>query len=59
MFQRSSEAKNQRYWAEYNSDYFGWDSNHRVNVLNSFIVGKNIVIHTCFRSIVEFLENAK
>ncbi|MCL5768866.1 capsular polysaccharide synthesis protein [Acinetobacter sp. ANC5681] len=56
MFQRSSEAKNKRYWSEYNSDYFGWDSNHRINVLNSFIVGKkgNIVIHTCLDLLLNF-----
>ncbi len=56
MFRRSSEAKNKRYWSEYNSDYFGWDSNHRINVLNSFIVGKkgNIVIHTCLDLLLNF-----
>ena len=49
MFHRHPEAEQKEFWHHFNDNYFGWHTEHYVNVLNSFIVGKkgNEVIHTC------------
>lgn len=56
MFQRDNNAKNKRFWIEYNPLYFGWDKGHRVNVLNSFIVSKksNPIVGACLSLLLYF-----
>lgn len=40
MFQRNPEAQNKDIWENFNHTYFRWDSRHKINVLNSFIIAK-------------------
>ena len=40
MFQRSKRPDDYENWENINIDYWGWDKDFRVNVLNSFIVSK-------------------
>lgn len=49
MFHRSELAQDKNTWVKFNSDYFGWDAKHKVNVLNSFIVSRknNYVALVC------------
>lgn len=49
MFQRSPDAVKQNFWSSFNGDYFGWEDDHVVNILNSFIISKkdNNLIHAC------------
>lgn len=56
MFQRSSTATNKQYWQTFNSDYFSWQENHHINVLNSFIVAKkeNAIIHHCLNLLLNY-----
>lgn len=58
MFQRSTEVLHKEKWIKYNSDYFGWDDKHFVNVLNSFIVSKskNRITHTCLDIMLNYWE---
>lgn len=61
MFQRHPEAQNKEFWERFNYDYFGWDDEHYVNVLNSFIVGKkdNKIIHTCLDVMLNYWQTQK
>lgn len=56
MFQRDPAAADQAAWEKLNADYFGWQPNHKVNVLNSFIMAHpgNTVIHTCLDLLLNF-----
>lgn len=56
MFQRHFNAINKKFWEDFNQDYFGWDDEHNVNVLNSFIVAKknNKIIHACFEIMMNY-----
>ena len=49
MFHRDETVQNKEFWQEFNQDYFGWNDEHYVNVLNSFIVSKcrNNIVHIC------------
>ena len=49
MFHRDEIVQNKEFWQEFNQDYFGWNDEHYVNVLNSFIVSKqrNNIVHIC------------
>ena len=40
MYQRDDKACDQAYWQALNGDYFGWQKDHQVRVLNSFIIAK-------------------
>ena len=40
MFQRTECPDDDEYWEKRNPDYFSWDSDFKVNSLNSFIVAK-------------------
>lgn len=59
MFQRSGTVPNQAFWHNFNADYFSWQENHHVNVLNSFIVAKkdNAVIYHCLNILLNFWHN--
>lgn len=56
MFQRMDSAQNKEFWTMFNADYFGWDNEHVVNVLNSFIVGKkdNLLMHICVEIMLNY-----
>lgn len=49
VFHRTSYVENKEKWEGFNKDYFGWEEEHYINVLNSFIVAKknNKIISTC------------
>jgi len=49
MFHRSNSAQDKKQWENFNSNYFGWSDEHKVNVLNSFIISKknNHVVKIC------------
>lgn len=61
MFHRDSHVLNKTQWLNFNSDYFGWDVNHNVNVLNSFIISKrnNKFVHTCFEIMMNYWQTQK
>lgn len=56
MYQRAKNTQNKQQWINFNSYYFNWDSNHKVNLLNSVIFARknNPVIHTCLDLILNF-----
>lgn len=56
MFQRMDSAQNKEFWTAFNADYFGWNDEHVVNVLNSFIVGKkdNHLMHICVEIMLNY-----
>lgn len=56
MFSRSQNASDKAFWENFNSDYFGWSSQHYVNILNSFIVAKkhNKLISDCLNIMLNF-----
>lgn len=56
MYQRDPHLVDQSSWIAYDSDYFGWDAGHNVNVLNSVIIAQkgNHVIHTCLDLMLNF-----
>lgn len=56
MYQHSDGAKDKKFWKKFNADYFGWESEQNVRVLNSIIFSKknNIVIHTCTDLLLNF-----
>ncbi len=58
MFQRYPYTENKKYWMKLNDDYFSWDEDHRVNVLNSVIFSKrnNEVIETLTDLLLVFWE---
>lgn len=59
VFSRHKEALNQKFWLNFNSDYFGWHEGHYVNILNSFIVAKkeNTTIKDCLQIMLNFWHN--
>ena len=61
MFQRSANAENKDFWIAFNSDYFGWNAEHFVNILNSFIVAKknNEIIHMCLDIMLNYWKTQK
>ena len=56
MYQRVNHKTNWAEWVSFNKDYFSWDANHKINVLNSIIYASknNIVIHTCLDLLLNF-----
>lgn len=56
MYQRAQDANHKQQWYHFNSYYFDWDSNHKVNLLNSIIFARkrNTVIHTCLDLMLNF-----
>lgn len=58
MYQRSVDADNKQQWYNFNSDYFNWQCQHKVNLLNSVIFARknNIVIHTCLDLMLNFWQ---
>lgn len=40
MFQRANKPKKYKKWINANKDYFSWEKNWRVNLVNSFIIAK-------------------
>lgn len=56
MYQRTKDATNQEFWNNFNQDYFCWDSDSKVNILNSFIVAKpkQANLHKCLDLLLNF-----
>ena len=56
MYQRAESAHNKQQWHNFNGYYFSWNSNHKVNLLNSIIFARknNLVIHTCLDLMLNF-----
>lgn len=56
MFHRVDDVENKEFWEKFNADYFGWNKEHYVNVLNSFIVAKkhNTIVHICFEVMMNY-----
>lgn len=56
MFHRSNTAQDKKQWENFNSNYFGWNDEHKVNVLNSFIVSKksNYISNICLDLMLNF-----
>lgn len=55
MFQRDQHSPNKHLWGNFDG-YFNWNKKHRINCLNSFIVGKknNPIIHICLNMLLHF-----
>ena len=56
MFSRSPKATNKAMWKNLNREYFLWDKESRVNILNSFIISKkgNVTIHILLQLLLFF-----
>ena len=56
MFQRDPDAKYKQQWINYDPIYFGWGFQHKINVLNSFIVASkgNKSIHLCLDLLLNY-----
>ena len=56
MFHRSNSAQDKKQWESFNSNYFGWNNEHKVNVLNSFIVSRkcNYISSVCLDIMLNF-----
>lgn len=58
IFQRSIECKQKELFQNLNAEYFQWESEHFINMLNSFIVSKpkNILTHTCLDLLLNYWQ---
>lgn len=56
MYQRTKNASNKEFWNKFNHDYFCWDLDSKVNILNSFIVAKpkQENLHKCLDLLMNF-----
>lgn len=57
MFQRDKHSPYKNKWSKYNG-YFNWNSQQRINHLNSFIIAKkeNEIIHICLNMLLHFWQ---
>ena len=58
MYQRGERPKKYKYWQKMNRDYFSWEKNWRVNVLNSFIIAKpnNKILEALINILVSYWQ---
>lgn len=56
MFSRDPKAANKDAWQRFGGSYFGWDNDHHVNILNSFIISDphHPTTHACLQLLLTF-----
>ncbi len=61
MFQRGEKPADYKYWHKFNPEYFSWDKDFKVRLLNSFIVAKphNEVMEKLVQILCNYWKNEK
>ena len=58
VYERQSSADNQERWQNFNTGYFSWHSEHKINVLNSILFAKpqQKIIDVCLTLLLNYWE---